>query len=489
MPSTNSLTTIERSTLLDDLQRLRSDADQLDGKALLQRFLPLPAHERALSRDVMVVRGERGAGKSMLFKTLAALRDAKQPITSLFARAEDDDVQWLEGFSEKGTSHPTTELVARFVASASSEQVRVMWMAHLVGCFSGNLGRDLPPLPKAFEIAWRMHNEIDAWVLAANAVLPQLATWLDDAHQHLSDTGKEVVVLYDHLDKIGSTSPQAREKATASLLALWLSLSNRYRAIRAKIFVREDLFESSLSGSADASKLRSRSVTLAWEVGPLYRLLIRQMAAQSEGMRHWLEDTANTISLTERVGFGWFPPDPLRELGRPSQAAFVEHLAGKQMGQGPKKGYVYRWIPDRLQDAHGAIVPRSLINLVAYAAENARPAPKASYKRLLHPQELQGALDQTSRQRVDELGEEHAIVYRLRALEGTVVPIDHATLVARLSQRSNRDDSFGDDGEAVATELARIGVLRERERRRWDVPDIYRYGYGIKRKGGVARPR
>lgn len=487
----DALSAADRTALLEDLQSLRSDADQLDPQHLLERFLLLPAHERALSRDVMVVRGERGAGKSMLFKTLGALRDAAQPVTELFNREVDDaDVQWVEGFSERCTAHPSTEVVARFVKQASPEQTRVMWMGHLIGCLSRDAGLRTPPPPELFAKPWKEHiNELSDWVAAADNTLPQLTTWLDTVHAQLLTSGVEVTVLYDHLDKIGTTSPEIRERATASLLALWLSLSNRYQSLRAKIFVREDLFEASLSRSADASKLRSRSIALSWDVTSLYRLLIRQMAAQSPRLRQWLGETSNGVPLDERAPFGWFPPDPLRPKGRPSQAAFIEHLAGKQMGKGVKKGSVVGWIPDRLQDARGAIVPRSMINLIAYAAEHARHAPKAGYSRLLHPQELQAALEQTSRQRVDELAEEYVVVYRLEHLRDRIVPIEHAELVKRLSKASHKDDGFSDNGSAVADELARIGVLRPRENKRWDVPDVYRYGYGIKRKGGVARPR
>ncbi|HKQ71693.1 MAG TPA: hypothetical protein VJT73_20255 [Polyangiaceae bacterium] len=490
MSTQNALSSSERAALLEDLQRLRSDADQLDERSLLQRFLPLHAHERALSRDVMVVRGERGAGKSMLFKTLGALRAANQPINSLFGGKEVLDANWVEGFSEGGTLHPPTDDVARFVKGASPERTRVMWMAHLVGCLAREGVATAPPPPDPFYLAWKESpNDLEHWVDAADRSLSQLTTWLDAAHGALLASEREVTILYDHLDKIGTTAPSVREQATASLLALWLSLSNRYRALRAKIFVREDLFEASLSRSADASKLRSRSIALTWDVASLYRLLVRQMAAQSPRLRAWIGDTINNVPLQERAPFGWFPPDPLREIGRPSQAAFVEHLAGKQMGKGVKKGFVYRWIPDRLQDARGAIVPRSMINLVAYAADDARHSPKAGYTRLLHPHELQAALENTSRQRVDELAEEHVVVYRLGHLRDRIVPIDHSELVKRLSMSSQKEDGFEDNGSAVADELARLGVLREREGRRWDVPDIYRYGYGIKRKGGVVRPR
>jgi len=45
------------------------------------------------------------------------------------------------------------------------------------------------------------------------------------------------------------------------------------------------------------------------------------------------------------------------------------------------------------------------------------------------------------------------------------------------------------DGSTAIDELVDLGVLRIRDDGRIDVPDIYRYGFGIKRQGGVARPK
>ena len=67
---------------------------------------------------------------------------------------------------------------------------------------------------------------------------------------------------------------------------------------------------------------------------------------------------------------------------------------------------------------------------------------------------------------------------------------ERKTIVARLSEAIGKNrDGFGDDGERALEELVQLGVLRIRDDGRIDVPDLYRYGYGIKRKGGVARPR
>jgi hypothetical protein len=168
----------------------------------------------------------------------------------------------------------------------------------------------------------------------------------------------------------------------------------------------------------------------------------------------------------------------------------AEHLlAGPTMGKGEKKGYTHRWIPNRLQDARVRIVPRSMLTLIRNAAEYACwNGPGAAYLRLLTPLELQAALEPTSRRRTAELMEEHPVVGRLESLRELTVMLPRAEVVKRL-RKPVSDDGFGDDGERVLQELLHIGVLDERLDGRLDVPDIYRYAFDIKRKGGVAHPR
>ena len=82
------------------------------------------------------------------------------------------------------------------------------------------------------------------------------------------------------------------------------------------------------------------------------------------------------------------------------------------------------------------------------------------------------------------------MVQRLEQLRNVVLLASRKALVTRLSQApADADDGYGADGDAVFDELVRLGVLKVRPDGRVDVPDIYRFGYGIKRKGGVARPR
>lgn len=484
--SGGSLSPDERDALLRDLARLASDGDLPPDEELLRTFLPLPVHGRVLDDEIMVIRGGRGAGKSMLFRALRALNVLGVPANELFPGTATVLGGWVEGFAQQ-PDHPAADVVASFASGAQPADIRQMWLVHLVGRLTEagvarpDAWRDMPEL---FQV-WRDERHgITRWREAAAGSLSKLMQALDTLERRLRSEDRVVVVTYDHLDRIGITDRTSREAATSALLLLWLTLSTRYRQIRAKVFVREDLFTAALSGGADASKLRARSISLDWSTQALYRMLIRHMANASPGLRDWMQTGQNAVPLRKRGQLGWFPPDSLPEAGRCSQQGFVNHLVGRQMGKGVKKGYVYRWIPNRLQDAHQIIAPRAFVNLVAYAAEAALTrGPRAKYSRLLHPTELQAALDTTSSQRADEVSEEYPLVALLQELRGLQVPASESDVVKRLE--AGEVDAAPD----ALRQLLDIGVLRRRSDHRIDVPDVYRYGYGIKRKGGVARPR
>lgn len=480
----------ERRQHLLDLQAISSDADAHD--EMLPVFLPLPSHASALHPSKLIVRGDRGAGKTALFHLLRELTQKDISIDEVFPGASAWEGRWLEGFSERGKTHPSTDVLELFCDESDDPRLRSFWFGHMVGQLADDptLGGEQPP--GVFIGAWREHRtDPAAWVDVARAELGPLTAWIDRLDDRCVRDRRRIFISYDHLDKIGITQPDTRRRFSSSLLSMWLSLSNRYERLRPKIFLREDLFQSSAQSSSDASKLESRSVRLHWSTEELYRLLVRHMAA-SPRLRDWLGSGRNKIDTREKRPLGWMPPEAMpEEEGRNSQRNFAEKLAGELMGDGVKKGYTHRWVPNHLQDTHGALVPRPILNLFAFAAEYALArGPKAQYSRLLHPTELQSALEKTSKYRARELAEEHKVVNRLRRLEGMTLLADRRDIIRRLSDGGpDDDDGFGNDGEAAFDELVHLGVFRVRDDERIDVPDIFRFGFGIKRKGGVRRPR
>lgn len=472
----------ERRERLTELARLPADADACED--IRRVFLPLPRHGLALRPENFVVRGDRGAGKTALFNFLNKTRDDRELLSRLFPSSRIDHVVWVDGFSASGTKHPDSSNLES--APPSNEQeMRLFWSAHLACRLIEERHGEAGTLEKLYD-GWRTNrSDIKSWLAQAQNALPFLTQWLDRLDGQLLGP---LCITYDHLDKIAVYDPPLRQRYVEGLLALWAALGIRYQWLRPKIFIREDIFQTSLVSFADASKLRSRSISLDWDKEALFQVLIRHAASLQQGLREWIERGARGIELRDDPKLGPMPP-ALPETGLVSQKTFIDHLAGALMGDGAKKGYTYRWIPNRLQDANVRVVPRSLLNLVAYAADHAlRTGAQAKHERLLTPADLVAGLQNTSSNRVDELQEEYKFVSRMHHLEGRTVLIERREVERLLSRPFGGADGLGTDGENVVDELVRIGVLSVRPHNRIDVPDIYRYGFKIKRKGGVAHP-
>ncbi len=467
----------ERRELLLEQARSLLVVEAENVATLAPVFLPLYTHRLALRREIVVILGGRGAGKSALFRLLGELGSAER--MRAFFGPEVPEATWLDAFSERADHPQVTELDAH-AGRASDVALRAFWMSHLVRRVAAQSRRLVPTCPPAFGAAWSLD--------AAEAHIAQAASCLDGIERALADSGETLFASYDHLDRLGQFDPDMRRRYIKTLLALWLSLSNRYRHLRAKIFLREDLFEAAQADFADGSKLVGRAVTIEWDFASLYRLLVRYLAHGSEAMRTWLAGVPGIELQAWGDGFGLMPP----EMDEIRQKALAERLAGKLMGRGVKKGYTYRWIPNRLQDGRGRIVPRSMLNLVGYACEHARQAPLRRGQRLVSPDDLQAALALTSRARAREVAEEYEFVNRLENLRDEQVLLERKRVLEGLSQPRPDERNSAPPAGAIFEELLRLGILIVRDDRyglgRIDVPDIYRYGFGILRKGGVKRP-
>jgi hypothetical protein len=477
----------DRKALLTHMAALATDADAVSSPRAV--FLPLPSHCLALRPEIVVIEGSRGAGKTALFHLVNELGER---IGEFFEDKSIPSATWVDGFSEH-RHHPSPTVLDELVSklnTASDTPLRAFWALHLLARLrdDGVPGARLPE--DVAEVYDEAAQDLVRWVPHAEQRIASVMSALDQIDATLAKQRKLVFASYDHLDRLGllETTRSTRQRLIRALVALWLSFSTRYKNLRAKIFLRPDLFEEAERSFADASKLRPRSVSLDWDVESLYRLLVRHLANAGphvEAMRVWL--TSAGIELSQHPAdktFGVMPP----HLGERGQKSLAKKLAGDVMGKGPKKGYTYRWIPARLKDAGGRIVPRSFLRIIAYAAKDALRDPPGRGP-LLQPPQLVQALKSTSNDRVNELREEYLFVGRLANLREKAMLMERKEVVRLLAQPGADADGFGKDGESVIEELLRIGVFETRSDGRIDVPDIYRYGYGIKRRGGAAAPR
>jgi hypothetical protein len=167
-------------------------------------------------------------------------------------------------------------------------------------------------------------------------------------------------------------------------------------------------------------------------------------------------------------------------------------MIGKYMGSGAKKGITYRWIPNHLQDAGGRIAPRSFLKLFVLAAE-VRLEQSEFFEEsinLLQPSDLQGALMNTSEERIRELKDEYPWLESLKnSLRGLEAPIQKDIFLDALQTSGLTSQQLpSTSSEGLLQYLLQLGIIESRSDGRINMPEIYLHGFGVKRKGGVKRP-
>jgi hypothetical protein len=176
------------------------------------------------------------------------------------------------------------------------------------------------------------------------------------------------------------------------------------------------------------------------------------------------------------------------------------------MGGGPKRGYTYSWGPLHLADAKGRISPRSYLLAFKKAAEHTAERWPGHHL-ALHYTAIQQGVVKASQVRVDEIVEDYPWVKPLlEAARGAVVPMTTAEVSSRWSadslsqmtkaagpklppRRFTNDPFRKGKAEALIDDLVELAVLYRTKDGRLNMPDIFRVGFGIRRKGGVKPPR
>lgn len=445
----------------------------------LRTFLPLWRHGRSLGSDILIVLGARGSGKTALFKLVRDESTASK-LQAFFGNQKIPDAQWMDAFSQDNMNHPEVGVMEAFGLGASDVALRTFWVAHLLRVARHQI-QGMRPLPDVVQtIVDAPPNNLSTWVPLAEANLGDVWTALDDVDKHLSTRRQTAVALYDYLDRIAQFAPGVRRRYVRSLLSLWLSLTNRYKFLRGKIFLRDDLFQASEIDFTDANKLRGRSETLQWEPESLYRVIVRQVLNLPEthltsAVLELLQEVPG-LRIEDRGEFGLMPADMAGDVYK----EFVTRIAGRAIGRGVAKGATHAWIVRRLEDAHKRITPRAMMWMFGYAAEAARLRKPGRAKSLLTSSDLLEALRRTSEDRALEVLEEDKLATRLENLRGHQIPFTRSEIVQLLKvRREDEEPGIPEDGEAVLDELLRLGLLREQSHNQIDVPDIYRFGFEI----------
>lgn len=440
------------------------------------RYVYVPrTHVRALDPDNMLVVGARGTGKSFWWHALLS-EPARAALTGQTPSMQRGGLEVSAGWSEQSdATFPDMDTLASL--RAAGLDARMIWRTILLYQLAPNIWQQRP--------SWK--TRVD-WV-AENP--EQVAERFRYCDADLAARNTRRLVLFDALDRTADAWAD-RRALLKGLLQLVLDLRST-RAIRAKVFVRDDMVQDpAVLAFPDASKVLGSRVELTWPRHELYGLLWQYMGNADQG--------AETF---HGLGRGWTKdgdvhrmPEEIRTSDQLQRRVFAA-IAGTAMGTNERRGLPFTWIPTHLGDAAGVATPRSFLAALRVAAEET-PGDAA---RALDWRAIHGGVRKASEIRVIELAEDFPWAKpAMEALEGLNVPCERGDLITRWTAkkvtqtiasqpegRINKGARLGLPG--LLKDLVDVGVLEVRPDGRYNIPDVYRVGFGLKRRGGVRPVR
>lgn len=433
-------------------------------------YLP-PSHLKALRLDAHIVVGGRGVGKSFWTAALQseALRGQLGAVSS-----ELKDINVFVGFSsaESIGNYPNADVFDAFLAKGGNSYD--LWRAVVLRWVAQKANESIPCESWEKTVEW-LKSEPEA----AARVMQCPRSWRG-------------LILFDALDRT-SSDWQLMDDIVRGLLRtiLWLKT---FHGLYGKVFLREDQAERTVFNFPDASKLTATKAELKWARHDLHGLLWQRLINAPGAHGGHMRDLCLNISIDDVWNVA-----PEMKLESEEQKNAFKKLAGPWMGRDRRRGVPYSWSVGHLADGRGQTSPRSFLAAIRQAADDSNER-HSDYEFALHFESIKRGIQKASEIRVQEMAEDYPWVPEiLAALSGMNVPLEFDDVKTRWEEKFPNGTSMDfsqlpaqhiDRGwDGVREDLQRLGLLETKKKDgRIDMPDLYRVGFGLGRKGGV-KPR
>jgi hypothetical protein len=471
-----------------------------------QLFLPWP-HRKALQLDCSLVIGARGVGKTAWARALLA-NQFNHPSEVFPSEFFPYPLTVVAGFSDQAlASHPTGGTFAQLMSD--QDDPYSLWLAVLLRALGSDNTPSLPIKSWAATFEWVRGHQEEAWAM------------LRKADQALLQENRGLLLVFDALDRVSPDGDWLQVSAAIrTLLRLILELKG-FKRLHGKVFLRTDQYDrGSFTDLPDIAKIRATRVELLWTLTDLHGLLWQCLCNGTPGeareyFRTWCQEAliktplygllalrqspsedepSHNIETSRR----WEPSTGVQQ-DEPIQRALFVKLAGRWMGRDSRRGVPYTWIVNHLADAQGQTTPRSFLTAIRKAAEESRHRYRDAEYPLFYDG-LKLGVQAASANRIEELEEDHPWLQTLMqpftnraSVPMTVaffdqnlsaafgsIPAGVPGLLERLPKELCSQGVHG-----IITYLCQLGLLTQMKDERLNMPDIYRIGFKLGRKGGI----
>jgi len=484
-----------RQAILDALPR--EVAQHTDEIAPFRLYLPLP-HVKALRLESNLVIGDRGVGKTVWSQALQQ-SPSLQGLSALPKTLFPYPLRVLPGYGTNADPrYPDSDTFEDLLKKGLTPYA--IWRGVICRALAEVISQPIP------------NNQWESTVRWVQDQPEAVAALIQKADQFSQDAGMGILFVFDALDRVSSSGQWSFvDQAIGDLLRLMLQLKGTKR-LHAKVFLRTDQYErGSFSGIPDVSKLQSTRVELIWSVTDLHGMLWQSLtngksSNARECFRAWCrrESSDAQPNLFDRAEMqdgdptsNRWPLPPLLQRDEEAQRRLFERLAGAWMGKDRRRGIPYIWIVNHLADGRGLTSPRSFLEAIKKAAEDSERY--GEYPLALHFESLKRGVQVASEVRINELAEDHPWLKELMTpLAGLSVPCTEEDIYERWVEKIGykSDGAFGLSESlpanlrnmgriGIIAYLVHLGLITIMRDNRINMPDLYRVGFRLGRKGGV----
>jgi|GEM_PF-1601990 hypothetical protein len=444
---------------------------------LTKGFYPRKDYKFIFDKSKFLILGEKGAGKTALFSVLSDKQYAENLARYLEVKSDElQRTEWIKGF-DTGSEYPTKETLESLYGSDLGSRIR-FWILMIFRYTPKEYLLDSEEIKKMALSNWGSLFELTK----NNNHSIALEEALVELDEHLKREKKYLTYIYDYLDR--ELPENFRGELISALLDMWFRYSGRLSNIRAKIFLRKDIFDREIS-LTDKSKLSNHSVEITWEYDQLLNLVWKRVLESKFNVPKFFKDYFSNTPKDEQLGH-------IPELTEENNRKLLTTLLGDYMG-GNNKAFPYNWIIYHVSDTHRNIQPRSILNIFSKAALKQLEANEIS-ETPLKPRFMELVMPEVSELRVQDIKDEYPKLEPFFSglfEEIQQFPVEESSLnnaINSIIQKKKLDVK----SEDVKRQLTEIGVLYEYKftkkntERRYHIPDLYLFGMGLKRLGPGA---